>query len=498
MIKNIGSNWGLTALGVVVTYILLPYNVRHLGPDGYGTWILIASLTGYLGLLALGAPMASVRYIAEFAAQKKIREQNVAIGTFAGLYLSMGLASLVIGAGVYWAFVNLYHVPPEILPQAKIAFALVVLNVSAGFVQQLPYGIMAAHHDFVLRNLIAGSGQLLRLAFNLVLLAFWPTVAAVAVVQLTVLCFEFTVSGIMIRRRYPEIEFSLDNFDGAMLKRIFGFSLYVLVLSIGIQLSFQTDSLVIGGFMDVGHIAYFTVASSLPLYLMQFVIAIGAVVMPTATKCLATGDMATLREVCLKWSKIAYSLTLMVGIYLLVLGPRFLGWWVGPSFEAPAGSVLRILMLSYLVYLPVRGVAQAILMGIEKQKRPTIAFLATGLVNLVLSIALVGPLGLDGVAWGTAIPNVIFAVLILVWNCHELGLSVAEFMRYVFLKPTIGAILPLLTAWAFLHYGDVRGFGGLFLSGVVTVAVFGLVWLFYVYRGDKYLDLVVRLKERFA
>src|SRR5205814_1431989 len=80
-------------------------------------------------------------------------------------------------------------------------------------------------------------------------------------------------------------------------------------------------------------------------------------------------------------------------------------WWIDPRYERPAGQVLQILMVSYLVFLPVRGVALPILMGLGKPGVPTIGFLIAGLVNLGLSVALAGPLGLAGVALGTAIPN---------------------------------------------------------------------------------------------
>ena len=87
-------------------------------------------------------------------------------------------------------------------------------------------------------------------------------------------------------------------------------------------------------------------------------------------------------------------------LFLLLLGPRFIAWWIDPSFEAPAGRVLQVLMLSYLIFLPVRGVALPILMGIGKPRLPAIAFLITGIVNLVLSMLLVRPFGLAGVALG--------------------------------------------------------------------------------------------------
>src|SRR5437667_621167 len=216
-----------------------------------------------------------------------------------------------------------------------------------------------------------------------------------------------------------------------MARGIFSFSLYVLVLNAGIRLSFETDSLVIGKFQDVSSIPHFTVANSFILYLMELIIAIAAVVMPLATRLKTQGRTSELREIFLKWSKIALSVTMMAGLFLIVLGPRFIAWWIDPTFEQPAGQVLQILMVSYLIFLPVRGVALPILMGLGKPGLPTIGFLAAGLLNLGLSIALARPLGLARVALGTAIPNVLFAGLVLWQAFRALEMPVPCYLRYV-------------------------------------------------------------------
>ncbi|PYO89613.1 MAG: hypothetical protein DMD58_08965 [Gemmatimonadetes bacterium] len=403
MLKNVGSNWVVTVVTVFAVYMLTPFTLHKLGVDGYGTWLLITSINAYLGLLVLGVPMASVRYFAQHVATGDTRSLNEAISSCTGLYLLLGLVALVVGVGLY-AFFTLYGIPTALHGDARSAFGVMVLFVAVGFVALLPEGVLAAHCDFVPRNVVRLATVLLR-----------P--------------FDFTLCWLVIRRRYPEIRMRLAGFDWVLVRKIFSFSLYVLVLNAGARLSFETDSMVIGGFMGVGWIPHFTVANSVIIYLMEFVVAIAAVVMPTATRLQTQGKIPELREIFLKWSKIAFSITMIAGLFLVVLGPRFIAWWVGPQFERSAGQVLQILMISYLVFLPVRGVALPILMGLGKPRLPTIGFLIAGVVNLVLSILLVRPLGLVGVALGTAIPNVLFAALVLVQACRELDAPVAEYLR---------------------------------------------------------------------
>jgi len=490
--RNVGSNWVVTLVTIVALYLLTPFTVHVLGDAGYGTWNLITAITGYLGLLVLGVPMAAVRSFAQHIAHGDEAKLNEAIGSSAALYLLLGVIALAAGLGLYGLF-TFYEIPKVMNADAHTAFAVMVLFVSLGFIGMLPEGILAAHNDFVPRNVVRLGVMLLRLGLTLGLLSLSASLTVLALVQLACLVFDFTLCWVFIRRRYPAIRIRLHSFQWATIRAIFSFSLFVLILNAGARLSFETDSLVIGAFMDVSAIPHFTVANSFLIYLMEFMLAIAAVVMPAATKLNALGKTADLREVFLKWSKIALSLSMMAGLFLIVLGPRFIAWWIDPSFERPSGQVLQILMASYLVFLPVRGVALPILMGLGKPGLPTIGFLVSGLLNVGLSIALVRPFGLAGVAIGTAIPNVLFAAMVLVQTCRELETPLGDYVRYVVPRAALGA-LPVLALLLWFKFGlDVRSLGGIAGAGVAMVLLFGLTWALFVYRNDPYVDLRGRL-----
>src|SRR5260370_24065337 len=331
--KSVGSTWMVSLVSLVAIYFITPFTIHKLGDDGYGTWNLINAITGYLALLALGVPMASVRYFAQHVANGDQEKLNETIGSCTALYLGLGAIALVVGAGLYLFFAHAYHIPAAIRHDARWAYALVVLFVSLGFVGLLPNGILSAYDEFVPRNMVRLWGVLLRLVLTFGLLALQASLTMLALVQLVCLIFDFGFCWLIIRRRHPGMRLRLADISWKMTRSIFAFSLYVLVLTAGIRLSFETDSIVIGAFQNVSSIPYFTVANSFVVYLMEFIIAIAAVVMPAATRLKTRGQHAELREWLLKWSKIAFSVTLVAGLFLIVLGPRFIAWWIDPTFE---------------------------------------------------------------------------------------------------------------------------------------------------------------------
>lgn len=489
MFKNVGSNWLVSIVTMMAVYFLTPFTIHKLGDDGYGTWNLINAITGYLGLLVLGVPMASVRSFAQHTATNDRDKLNEAIASSTMLYLSLGAIALVAGGAMYLFFIHGYHIPAQWQHDGRVAFAIVVLFVSLGFVALLPQGILAAHDDFVPRNVVRLWGVLLRLILTFGLLELNASLTMLALVQLVCMVFDFVLCWLVIRRRYPHARIRLRDCNWGMTRAIFAFSLYVLLLNAGGRLSFETDSIVIGAYMNVGSIPYFTVANSFIIYLMDFLLSIAAVVMPAATRLQTQGKQGELREIFLKWSKIALTLTLAAGLFLMVLGPRFIAWWVDPSFEQPAGQVLQILMLSYIVFLPVRGVALPMLMGLGKAGLPTVGFLVSGVLNLILSVLLVRPLGLAGVALGTAIPNVLFAAAVFVQACKVLDVSAGTFFRYVVPRAVVG-VVPALALLLWLKAAlDVRSLLAIAGAGVAMVVVLAVTLVFFVYRNDPYLDL---------
>jgi O-antigen/teichoic acid export membrane protein len=501
MLRSVGSNWALTVVTIAATYVLTPFIVRRLGPEGYGTWTLIAAMTGYMSLMALGVPMACVRYLAQHVAERDTRQMNATIGSCAVLYLVIGTAAIVCGAALTVVFGGLYDIPAAWRGQAHVAMGLMVLQVAAGFIGLLPEGIMFAHHDFVVRNLVRIGGVILRLALTVGLLTLHSSLVLLALVQLLCLAFDFFVSMLFIRQRYSGIRVRLADFEWATVRRIFSFSLYVLLLGVGARLSFETDALVIGAYLSVGAIPFYAVANSLVVYLMDFVIAIAAVVSPMAARLHAEGRVEELEAMFLKWSKVALSISVLAGVFLIVLGPAFIGWWIDPSFEQSSGIVLQILMISSFVFLPVRGVALPVLLGLGKPRTPTLAFVAAGLLNLALSILLAGPFGLAGVALGTAVPNVLFALVVLAAACRELGITVSVYLRYVVAKAALGA-LPLLVLLSWFKFGwQVQGIAGLTAAGTLTLLLFAATWVLFVYRNDPFVDLrpyLVRLRAASA
>lgn len=500
MLKNIGSNWTLNVVQILVFMVLTPYTLEALQPRTYGVWEYIVSATGPLQLLVLGVPMATVRAISASLGKSDPKGANQALGESITLTLVMGTVALVAGLVLYALFPGIsagWNLEPDRIDDARTALLIITVHLAAGFCLRLPYAVFDAHQDFIVRNLIMATGFFVKLGLTVLLLSLRANLTTLAAVQLLVATIEFTLSTTISAKRHAPVRFRPGPLNWAGARSILSFSIFAFLLNMGALLAFRLDALVIGAYMEPEDVTVYGMGNKIFDPFINLLLAIGMVVMPMATELRAKGREVEVGDIFLKWSKVAGALVLMIGGYLMVLGPAFLTWWLpANSDHVLSGRLLQILMLSFFLFLPVRAVALPILMGLGRPKGPALGLVGMGFANLAISLALVRPYGLTGVALGTAIPNVLFATWFVGNACGQLQISLKDWLGYVVARPALATLICMAALAAADHWMNFEGFGPLLVAGIAYVGLFGLLQVLFVYRGDRYMDLYAALSSK--
>src|SRR4249920_2317818 len=79
--RNAAWNYGGFVVNVVTNLLLFPYVVRHLGEAASGIWLLLGSLTGYMGLLELGIVPSLTQHVASALGAGNRREVDRTVST---------------------------------------------------------------------------------------------------------------------------------------------------------------------------------------------------------------------------------------------------------------------------------------------------------------------------------------------------------------------------------------------------------------------------------
>jgi hypothetical protein len=61
--RNVSTRYLAIVTDAIIGFVLLPFNVKELGPSAYGLWMLTASMTTYFSVLDLGFGGSMVRFV---------------------------------------------------------------------------------------------------------------------------------------------------------------------------------------------------------------------------------------------------------------------------------------------------------------------------------------------------------------------------------------------------------------------------------------------------
>jgi O-antigen/teichoic acid export membrane protein len=189
------------------------------------------------------------------------------------------------------------------------------------------------------------------------------------------------------------------HFDAERLRALLGFSAGALALSVAAQITFYSDGVVIGAALGAAEVAIYTVGMRLVDGVSQLLRQFSEVFLPVFAELHA----AELRERARGIVEMGTRVTLLVGYPLLgllvALGQPLVALWVGEGFDR-SWVPLALLAGGTAFNAPLRF-AIFWALGAAEHGRLAVIAVAEALGNLALSIALVGPLGIDGVALAT-------------------------------------------------------------------------------------------------
>jgi O-antigen/teichoic acid export membrane protein len=153
---------------------------------------------------------------------------------------------------------------------------------------------------------------------------------------------------------------------------------------------------------------------------------------------------------------------------IIILARPILTLWVGPEYTSASSLVVILTLASFIATS--QWPAGAVLQGMARHRLLAVTALGSGLANLALSIALVRPFGLTGVALGTLVPTAIEFSIILPYTMRVIGISAAEALKEIFLPTLSPAVLMVLVLYILQQVIDPSN-----LLSIMVVAGTGMI-----------------------
>jgi O-antigen/teichoic acid export membrane protein len=469
------SNYAGQLVNLVTLFFLTPFILHRLGATAYGLWVLIGSLTAYASLLDFGIWGAVIKYAAEFQARGEHSLTRALVATALRLYTGLGLAvalASLLGAAVIPPMLNL---PADQRGLAAQLMLMMGFGVGLSLPGMMPLSILRGWQRYDLVSLVEIAATLFTAAASVALLLAGGGVREVVIANLGGLGLMMLMSAWLVQRLAPELRLGWRGADRRLVRQVAGFSWPLFVKDAAGRLQTRTDEITIGAFLPVSVIPAYNLARRLSETTHVLVRQFMKVLLPLASELHAENDAARLRRMFIASTRLTLVLAVAIGGTLSLLARPILSLWVGPAY-ASASSLVAVLTLAS-GFATVQWPAGAVLQGMTRHRLLAATSLGLGLLNLAISVALVGPLGLMGVALGTLIPSAIEFAIVVPYTMRVVGVSAATAVKEI-LWPALSPAAPMGLALYFLRpLADTPGLLPTLAVAAAGLAGFGIAYL---------------------
>jgi O-antigen/teichoic acid export membrane protein len=484
--RNILSNWAAYAVSLAVGFLISPLLVHKLGDTAYGIWALSLQFGAYISVLDLGVRIALTRYITHYHARDEMDRVHEAFTVGVTALGIIGVLSLLVTFVLVHFLPSIVRVPTGMQSAARWTLLLVGIQVALSFPGAIFAGMLAALSRYDLLNATVITISIAKALLIWLLLTNGHGLLAVAVVWLVTACITYILQFALASRLYGGFRYHLSRAQiKSTLKPLLNFGFFAFLLGISGRLVLWSDNIVIGIILGPAMVTFYAIAGNLIDYLQGLLSSSLSVLVPLATSYDARSEEEKLQSLFSNGSRFLLLLFLPAIIAVLVLGPGFISLWMGAGYVEMSGKVLVLLVIP-LVFAPMRGAAQQILYGSNRHKFSAFISLGEAIANLALSIILAYRIGAVGVAWGTLIPGVLSAGIILpVYTLRRLAMNWRGFYWNSFLLPVLAGLPYMGLLYLTRSMGLASNLVKFFATVLGSLPFYYLFVWFFVLKGPE-------------
>jgi len=409
----IGWSILVNALSVIIataaSYVTLPLSLHRLGPSTYGAWLLLNSAIAFIPLLQAGLPTAAASVLSR-GVDATHRVNPADAGAARAVFLASGAVILVLSAMAGIAYAYLIPPPGTHPDELALASLCIALSLGLGMAQESEEALAVTYERHLTRSALVSGLSGLRVAALAVALTVAPTLLNVALAQLFVAIVAYG-SFLAIGRRLVATPWRMIRWPSRpWLMALFTDSWYVLLVTIGAQVTSQVTTLVLGSRFGAAAVPAFSVPMVLGSLALSLSAAVSAALLPRVSRLVVQGAHDAAETLTVLLFRLLVVLGLVLAFALLAYGDSLLAWWISPAFAREAHPFLAPVALSFVLFLPVRSVLFPFELGRGSARLISWSFALVSLTAAGLILLTPARFGAPALAWVSAMAMVLYSI----------------------------------------------------------------------------------------
>ncbi|MFY1620561.1 lipopolysaccharide biosynthesis protein [Micromonospora sp. WMMD736] len=407
LVAGIASSLAGKAVGLVAPLLITPVAFRYLGPERYGMWMAITSLTAMALFADFGLGNGLLTRLARLyatgdrrAAAREIASAYALLGALAGTLVLVLVASVRL---VAWPSV-LNVTDPVVARDARVVvllcFGAFLVNIPLALIQRVQY----AHQQVGASNLWQAAGSLISAGLVVVAAsAKADPVLVIAAAVLAVPLMSLANSVWFFGWQQPDLRPRLTDVRATRVRGLLRLGSRFFGLSVLTSLALNIDGFLVGRVLGLHAAANYAVILRMFAVLALFVTLVNLPLWPANGEALARGDVSWVRRSTRRMVYLSAAAVALPALCLVVGGNDILRIWVRSDdldrVPIPLFVALAVWSVSVAVASPLFMVQNSVgLLGPQ-----FLGWVACLVVAVPLKILLAGSDGLSGVALASAL-----------------------------------------------------------------------------------------------
>lgn len=454
--ESLGRNIFANYLGVfgqiIIAFFLSPFLVHTLGDTRYGIWTIIAAFSGYLSLLDFGVSSAVMRYVAKYHAENNKDKINAVLSSALVVFIIITSCIALLSPAISYLFIRFIDTSQEYEEIISLLIIIVSIDICIFILSGLFKGALSGFQRFDIINITTFCSGLYKALMFYAFLSKGYGLITMALVSISANLLIATSYYVFLNKQFLFLEFKIKSATKIQSKELVGHSKYSFITMLANQIIYYSDVFIIGYFLSITHVTYYTIAWSLCEYIKRFCLAASRAFVPAFSQSESLGDKEKLTELFLSGSKYMMIFSNLLSLGFMVLGGAFISLWMGEKYMEVATPLLVIMFVSLFIQGP-QLISYALLQGTSNHQFFSYTSLTIAVVNIILSVILVQSYGLIGVAIGAAIPQLVFYGLLVPWLANKtIDCSIFRYIRATYLRVAFPSLLLLVVTNFFATY----------------------------------------------
>jgi O-antigen/teichoic acid export membrane protein len=418
---------------LVVGFVINPLLVSGLGDYGYGAWQVLGRLIGYV-TPASGRPTQALKWtVANQQASTDYDAKRGQVGSAIAVWLMFLPLLLLLGGAIAWASPIWLKAPKEYYPIIRGAAALLVINLVATDLMEIPRSVLTGenlgHKRMGLSTfLVLVGGGLTALAVYLKGGLIGVAVATLIATVLTGILF-WQVAQVYV----PWFGIAKPVFTA--VRQFLKLSVWFQIWNLVMTMMRASDVVLLGILGSAELVTVYSLTKYVPETLINVVAIVVFGITPGLGGIIGAGDLQKAVRVRNEIMSFTWLITTVAGTTIILWNQSFLQLWVGSEYDA--GSIPTFwIVLGVTQFVLIRNDANIIDLTLDLRQKVLVGLFSSVLSIVIAAILVHFNLGITGLCVGFLVGRLVLS-LVYPWQ-------IGRFLGISFWGQIKGAIAPIV------------------------------------------------------